>query len=309
MENDRLNYLNDILHRIDVNSDAITISFGSNEFKYHLLNIFDSDEEYDEILKVLNIIILKYTFKKLSVGFKEGEIFDLGNKKSKPLYTDCISNEDCYDIAVAVFCEVVKKLDDFIKKIIDNEYNEKQRQAWLRKIVYCACAKFLNKTGRIDYIIDSEDDEEVTYIPVSEYKLPEYITVCSDMVRGTIGIACKAPFKPEKILGYLYNVMIFRELEGRKRNSSSTKTSEYMNDKILFILKEGFVPCFNQVYTINISFNDIDDLSKILGYDSATIAGEKIFSSTPKLITDWSNRMKTYLYKYKHNILDGEGVE
>lgn len=306
MEKNRSNYLCEILHRLGDNAEKITMSFGSDEFKNQLLNMLDNDEARDEILWLLNIIVLKYTFRRVAIGFNKGEIFDYGEKKSKPLYTDCISDEECYDIAGDVYCEVVKRIDRFILNIIERGYGEKQRQAWLRKIVYCACANYLGKIGRVDFIVDSGDDEddEIIYIPISDCRTPEYTAVCTDVIRNTITVACNAPFKPEKILGYLYNVMIFKEFEGRTRNNSSQKTCEYMNDKILFLLKGEFAPAFNRIYEIELSHDDIDGLSIVLGYDTATVIGNRVFSATPKLITDWSNRMKTYLYQFKFNLLD-----
>lgn len=300
--------LHDTLQALGEDAEKVTMTFGSDDFKFKLLSMLDSEEEAEELLRLLNIIVLKHTFNRVSIGFEEGEIYKKEGKKSKPLNTSSISDQDCYDIAGEVYCEVVKRLNGFIQNIIEKEYNEKARQAWLRKIIYCACARHLNKVGKFDYIIDSEEEEnEITYIPVSDFKSPEYIAVCNDIIKNTITIACDAPFKPEKILSYLYNVMIFRELEGRKKNSSAKTSCEYMNDKILFVLKENFVPNFNKIYTVELSYDDIDSLSMVLGYNSATIKGKELFSATPKHVTDWSNRMKTYIYKYRNNLLAEEG--
>lgn len=308
MDNERNAYLREILRNIGDGADKINIDFGSDEFKYKLLSMIDDASNSEYVLQLLNVIILNHTFSRISRGFKEGEIYNRGEKKSKSLNTESISAHDCYDIAGDVYCEVVKRLDTFILNVIERGYDEKARQAWLRKIIYCTCARHLNRMGKLSFIIDNDDDEdEFTYIPESTLKSPEYIAICNDIVKNTITIVCDAPFKPEKILSYLYNVIIFKEIEGRKKNSSSTTTCEYMNGKILFTLKENFVPMFNQTYAIELSYEDIDNLSSVLGYDLATLKGKELFNATPKLVTDWTNRVKTYLYKHKKNLLDEEG--
>lgn len=278
------------------------MTFGSEEFKAILLGTLDGSVSSDEAMKVLYDIIMKYTHNRIARGFYYGK----GNEKMLVTYN--ILPEDADDIAVDVFCDVVKSLDSFISNIVDKNYSEKQRQAFLRKIVLAKCARFLNKNGLTDNIIDTEDDEEeITITPVSEYRTPEYIAVCNDVIKNTITIVCDAPFKPEKILGYLYNVVIFSTIDGRNKNSSSKTTIEYMNDKILFVLKENFVPMFNGTYSMELSYEDIDSLSDVLGYDSATIKGKEIFAATAKHITDWTNRMKTYIYKYRRELLDEKG--
>ena len=283
------------------------MTFGSDELKYMLLNMVDG-ETRDNVLMLLYEIIERYALHKISSGFKDGEIYSCGDKKSKPLYTESIPLEDRKDIAGDIFCDVIKKLDDFIENISNNDFNEKQRQAWLRKIVYCKCASYLRKVGKIDYIIDTGiENEEVAYIPVSACKSPEYIALCNDIIRNTIIVACNAPFKPEKIMAYLYNISIFKEIEGRKVNALSSKTCDYMNNKKLFVLKREYPKMFNELYTLCITEKEIEPLSDELGYDEPTIKGNELFLATPKLIADWSNRMKTYIYKAKYNILDDGG--
>lgn len=282
------------------------MTFGSDELKYILLNMLDG-ETRDDVLILLYDIIEGYTLHKISTGFKEGEIYSRGEKKSKSLYTETIFLEDRKDIAGDVFCDVIKCLDVFIANISSGNFDEKQRQAWLRKIVYCRCANYLRKMGKIDYIIDTDaESEEITYIPLSECKSPEYIAVCNDLIRNTVVVACNAPFKPEKKLAYLYNITIFKELEGRKINASSNKTCDHMNNRKLFVLKKEYPQMFNKLYTLVLTEDELEPLSVELGYSEPTLKGSKMFFATPKTIADWSNRMKTYIYKFKYKILDEE---
>ena len=142
--------LREALQALGDGAEKVTMTFGSDDFKYKLLSMLDSEE---------NVIILKHTFNRVAVGFEEGAIYIKGDKKSKPLNTSYISEQDCYDIAGDVYCEVVKRLNGFVQNITEKNYNEKARQAWLRQIIYCTCARHLNKVGKFDYIIDSDDEE------------------------------------------------------------------------------------------------------------------------------------------------------
>ena len=292
--------------------------FGSEKFKYILLSMVESrcdKDKADEILVLLHDIVVTYTMRKIPVGFAEGEIFDFSSDedddtaskglKSKPLYSNKINTADYEDIAEDVFCSVIKGLDKFILNLYKAEYTEQRRQAWLRKIVYCTCARYLNQLGRFDFVIDSEENG-LQYIPMSTSKSPEFIAENAEIIQQTIQLVCKAPFKPEKILAYFYNTMIFRVIENRNKNGTSTATYKYMNGRQLYLLKNSFIDKFNTIYMIKISTDDLYALNEILGYNMATEKGTECFQATPKHITDWTSRVKTYVLKHKSNLLGEE---
>lgn len=285
------------------------MTFGSEEFREMLRAAVNGEITPNELNDVLYEIIKKYTFDRIRKGFSNGEVN--GKKESN---TTMIRKIDAEDIAHEVFLAIYKNLDKHIRDMLDNRYDEKESLAYLRGVVYNQCQQFFKKNYKYKYDLDSTDKDNVSSVQTVEHETPEDILEKNERlaesierIKKIINISCAAPFKPEKILSYLYHRFIFAD--EKKMNGSSKDTVEYMQYKILFSLKENFVPMFNNIHIrVELEYENVDELSDVVGYDNPTAKGREIFTANEKLVTDWSNRMKTYIYKHKNEIYNVKGM-
>lgn len=279
------------------------MQFGSEEMKELLILAYRNPSMYESAMVELHETVKAYTISKIKKGFAAGEI-DFG---SKPLTTEFIEYQDYDDIISEAFCRVVHSLERFIPNIIKNDYTPAQRQAWLRRIVYITIADHFKKKGAD---IPSLDVDEMKNRNKQEKYGEDYIfrsVRFEDLLINIVRVACKAPSKPEKIMAYIFNVIIFREISGHRQNGAAQTTSNYMNGKKLHALKDTIVILFERVFDITVTPADIRSLVVSLGDEVSTVKGNEICETTPKMVADWSNRIKTFVYKHKRIILGEEG--
>ncbi len=203
-----------------------------------------------------------------------------------------------------VLCNVFRYLDKFLKNI--EKYKEPQRQAWLRSIVYGTVAKHLRKKSK-DFLLTLfgdmyNDGEEIPHTDSNESFNLEAI------INSVLRVVCRAPSKPEKKLAYIFNVIVFHETFNRNFNGVSRFTSNFMHGKSLFTLKCEMIYLIEHIYEITVSAQDIAPLTQVVGADKPQDAGNVRCETTPKLVTDWTNRMKSYVCKFKTEIFNGEGA-
>lgn len=279
------------------------MQFGSNEMKDLLILAYNEPNMYEKAMIELHETVKAYTISKIQKGFLEGEIH-IG---SKAITTELIEYQDYDDIVGDVFCGVVLSLERFIDNITQNDYTEAQRQAWLRRIIYNTIAKYLKKKNKdLSTLsiteIKNETDEELYGNDFVFYDIK-----FEDLLRNIVRVACLAPSKPEKIMAYIFNVIIFREISGHKHNGAAQATSNYMNGKRLYVLKNSMLESFKQIFNVTITVEDIEPLVEVLGDNSPSERGKEICEVTPKKVADWSNRIKTHIFKYRTEIFGEEG--
>lgn len=258
-----------------------------------------SPAAFEKNFYIVYDVVWDYTIDRVKKGFEENE-----SKNGRPaLGLNYISKEDCEDIASEVVIAVMHSLDKFVLNI--DKYDERSRQAWLKKIVYNKFAGFIKKKPKV---------EPEKWDPTSEKSkwddIPStsniYDTLFGDeTLRLFVSCSCKAPSKPEKIICFLMNVLVFRVIAGRTQNNTSIATSEYVNGKKLFSLNRSFQKFVSSIYGIVLN-DEIEIINEKLGYEIPTQLGDCICEATPKHITDWTNRMRDYLYLHKNEIIYGE---
>lgn len=287
------------------------LQFGSEEMKSYLLRAYSFPEERNNVLRMLFDSVKMYTLYKIGTGFKAGEVpTKRKGGKCSPLCTSNISRQEYDDIVAEVYRRVLDVLDGFINNLRENKYSLKQRQAWLRTIIYYACLEYLKKQNELQYSIDEDESafDQISYRISFEENSAEEMAEEKDTVQKLIRRICLSGSKPEKLLAYIFNVLVFKEHENRLYNSSAIHTSKYMNGKILFVLKCNMVSEVRKIYEVILQASTIKSLNKSLGEETATKKGEEVCCVTPKQITDWTNRIKTYIFKYRFEIF-GEDVD
>lgn len=271
--------------------------FGSDEMKELLICACDDPAMYEKAMIEVYESVKAYTLYRIKTGFIRGEI----EQGSKGITTHTIEADEYEDIISEVFCRVVKSLDGFIKNA--NRYEPSQRQSWLRSIVYRTIADYLTERRRLvvsDELTEEEGNEKSR--ERDEFDAIHFASVLKNVVR----VVCLAPSKPEKILAYIYNVLIFRELAGRRKNGAATAASNYMNGKKLHTLKNAMVEFIDAVFGVEITPEEIKPLILALGDEYPEGRGCDICEVTPKRVADWSNRIKTYLYSLRKEFFGEE---
>lgn len=271
--------------------------FGSNEMMEQMLVAVEDEAQRNEFMCTLNETVTAYTVYRIKRGFAENEVWP----GSKPLTTDVVDEQDYDDLAKDVFCRVMVGLDKFIRNYLERGYNEKQRQSWLRRIVYNVLAGYLKRNGLIRP--EDEINEEPSEMPHirSEEKLHFEV-----MMKRFLSAVSTASKKPEKVLAFLFNGIIVRELMSRKANVSSKTTCRMINGKTLFELKNLAVKYIRFAFDIDVSDEDIAPVSACIGYDEPTEEGKRICDLTEKTVTDWTHRVKAYVFERKDWILGKE---
>ena len=276
------------------------MQFGSEEMKEVLKEMMVSPEAFEKNFYIVYDVVWKYTIDRVKKGFESNE-----SKNGRPaLGLNYISKEDCEDIASEVVIAVMHSLDKFVLNI--DKYNERSRQAWLKRIVYNKFAAFIKKKPKVEPEKWDPTSEKSKWDDVPAINNIYDALFCDETLRLFVRCACKAPSKPEKILCYLINVLVFRVIEGRTKNNTSTATSDYVNGKKLFILNHNFQKFVKLIYGIVLNDDEIGIINEKLGYEIPTQLGNCICEATPKHITDWTNRMGDYIYLHKYEIVNGE---
>lgn len=274
--------------------------FGSEEMKEFLRECYNKPEKYHEMHTELFESVKNYAKNKLSHGFDENEM----SEGSVRIETNTFKEQDIEDITSETAMQVIKSLDGFIKNIDNN--NELQRWAWIRTILYRSVIVFLKRKRKIKEIAGGE----IIETSGSGAGLADEIAERSkfeDGMRKTIRVACNAPSKPEKILAYIYNSIIYKEISGNRKNSRTKDACAFMNGKILFELKKEAIKKICNVFAIRVYESDAGPLNDSLGLYEPTDLGFKVFDETEKTVTDWSNRIKTYMYKKRNEFLETDG--
>lgn len=266
--------------------------FGSEEMKEILLDIVQNPMHIYGAADIIQDCVIRHTAKRLDRGFEADELY----KGSKALDASILDKQDGEEVINDVLKVVLTSLDDFTIAVIEHNYNELQRQAWLRRIIYNIIAKHIRQKVKELRVIDALTRQ-------SEVSSAEHnSTADAETLVSLVRVVCKAPSKPEKIMAYIYNDFIFRELTARKKNASSVTTCRFMNGKKLFALKNVIPEALRYAFGISIKKSDMEPLIKTLGDHIPTEIGEKICSVTTKEITDWSHRMRTYVFMHSSEI-------
>ena len=197
--------------------------FGSEEMKEILIDLMQNPHHYARSAMIIQDCVIMHTTKRLVSGFAPGEI----KAGSKGLSTAILSKEDGEEVINDVLRIVLTSLDSFTISIVENDYNELQRQAWLRSIIFRVIVKHMR--ARINEI--AVENRVVRHVDsYTEDRMPSMFEAT---VRDMLITACTAPSKPEKIMAYIFNDLIFREITARKKNADSSITCDYMNGKTL----------------------------------------------------------------------------
>lgn len=274
--------------------------FGSEEMKEVLKEIMTDPIAFEKNFYIVYDVVWKYTIDRVKNGFQGNE-----SKNGRPaLSLNYISKEDCEDIASEVVISVMKSLDKFVLNI--DKYDERSRQAWLKRIVYNNFAAFIKKMPKVKpkKLDPTDEKSELDNIPSPGNVFDALF--CDETLRLFVRCSCNAPSKPEKIICYLMNVLVFRVIEGRTQNNTSAATSEYVNGKSLFSLNHNLQKFVKSIYGVVLDEDEIGIINKKLGYDIPTQLGDCLCEATPKHITDWTNRMRDYLYLHRDEIIYGE---
>lgn len=274
--------------------------FGSEEMKEVLKEMMMNPIAFEKNFYIVYDVVWKYTIDRVKNGFQGNE-----SKSGRPaLSLNYISKEDCEDIASEVVISVMKSLDKFVLNI--DKYDERSRQAWLKRIVYNNFAAFIKKNSKVKPKKWDPTDEksELDNMPSTGNVFDALF--CDETLRLFVRCSCNAPSKPEKIICFLMNVLVFRVIAGRTQNNTSIATSEYVNGKRLFSLNHNFQRFVKSIYGVVLDEDEIGIINKKLGYDIPTQLGDCLCEATPKHITDWTNRMRDYLYLHRDEIIYGE---
>lgn len=271
--------------------------FGSDEMMEQMLLAVEDETVRESFVCTLEEIVCAYTFYRIKRGFAENEV-----KFGLPaLNTDVIDAQDYKDLGKDVFCRVLVGLDGFIRNYREHNFNEKQRQAWLRRIVYNVLAKHLKRNG----FIRPEDEIEVEPSETPHVRSEDRIAF-EAMMKRFLDVASGASPKPEKVLAFLFNAIIVRELMSRKSNSSAKTTCHIMNGKTLFELKNLAIKYICVAFDIDVSDEDIEPVSSCVGHTEPTEIGMMVCDLTEKTVTDWTHRVKAYVFERKDLILGKE---
>lgn len=271
--------------------------FGSNEMMEQMLLALEDESKREEFMCMLDETVCAYTTYRIKRGFVESEVW----RGSKALRTDVIDPQDYKDLGKDVFCRVIVGLDNFIRNYKEKGYNEKQRQAWLRRIVYNVLAKHLKRCGFIRPEDEITEEPSETPSAATEDRLH-----LESLMKRFLAVACGASQMPEKILAFLFNGVILKELMARKTNSSAKTTCSLMNGKTLFELKNLAVKYIRLAFDIDVSDEDIAPVCAAVGYDEPTEQGKRVCGLTEKTVTDWTHRVRTYVFERREMILGKE---
>ncbi len=279
------------------------MQFGSEEMKEMLIQAYTQPDKYQQIMEEVYESVKAHTLERLTSGFKEDEL-EYG---SKPITTSNIQYYEYDDIVNEVFCRVVCSLEAFILNELRKGHTEAQRQAWLRRIIYVTFADYYKKKRRCVPTVSFVDITDEYGNELYNTDDPFYEDMYEKKMKNFVRIACLAPSKPEKILTYFFNSIIFLELTGHKKNGAAKLTCNYMNGKSLYELKQSMLMWFEYKFNIHITSAEISPLEIALGGDIPTKKGMEICDITPQTVSDWSNRIKTYVFKHKNEFFDEEG--
>jgi len=276
--------------------------FGSDEMKELLLRAQEDETVYDIAMAELFQSVRSYTLSKLRLGVRYGKD-DLNNDSET---APKLNEDDCEDIVGEVLCNVLKSLDKFINNLKNESYCEAQRQAWLKAIVYNTISAFFRKRYR-QYInpVDFKDYMDLNYMFITDHGSVDYITL-DETLKKIVKIACGINSKPEKILTFLFNTIIFREISGHQKNGSAKLTVEFMNGKSMYDLRNALIQLTDMVYGVALTEDEIAPLTTAFGNEMPTEKGSTICEISMKTVADWSNRIKTHLFKYKDEIFGEE---
>lgn len=277
--------------------------FGSDEMRNLLIRSLNEPAIYQDVMDQVYESVKAYTLDKIKEGFKSGEVAF----ESKPISTEIIEFQDYGDIINDVMCRVICSLDKFIINIMQKDYTEAQRQAWLRRIIYNSLASYLSKKGKTISPLNETELKKYSDEKIPDTRFGFYDVHLESTLKAILKIACGAPSKPEKVMAYIFNAIIFREISGHEKRGAAKATGKYMYGKQLYALKNSMLHAFKQVFDVRITNEDIKPLSDIVGIIGPTQAGKAIFMASPKMVSDWTNRIKTHVFKYKAQIYGEEG--
>ncbi len=262
--------------------------FGSEEMKEILKDMMASPALYDKNIPLLYDVVYQYTKKRVKKGFE-------ATNGLAAISMNDLNDADCEDIAEEVMDAVTKSLESFVANI--DHYDARSRQAWLKKIVYVKFVRYIQKTQK--FKMGKEDETQTVTGTEDEILFKETLSL---VVKRSL----EAPSKPEKILCFLINVLVFRVLEKKRQNNPSVSTSEYISGKTLFHLHSQFKQYIRSIYGVILDDEITQKMDDMVGKDAPTTVGTRICMATAKTITDWTNRMKGYLYSFKDEIVSGE---
>ena len=170
--------------------------FGSDEMKEFLRAQYKNPGKCQEMNDKIYEVVRNYAKVKFAEGFKPNEV----GKGSKALETRGIAEHVFNTIVNETVVQVLLHLDGFMINI--DKYNEKQRSAWLRSILYTSAAKFLRKKEKIKQTLMGEAINNLDCGRNMEQTIEDRLKFETGM-RKFMQIVCNAPSKPEKILAYL----------------------------------------------------------------------------------------------------------
>ncbi len=268
--------------------------FGSEEMKDLLIRSTTDPTVYDQAMEELYNSIIHYCKGKLKTGFEPNEI----RPGSKPLTGHNLSDADVDDVIGKVMLAVKTSLDGFILNAKNGVYaHEAQRQSWLRTILYRQLARFYEeeKIARLNGLSLEAYYEAYGHDLVGS--TDDFLgKECN--IKEVVELACMASPMPEKVMAFLYNTVIFREFFGKTLNGPAKVTSNYMNNKRLYTLKEKLKEAIYVLYEVALTSKETLPLEVTLGKAEPTDKGMEKCSIDSKTVSDWSNRVKTYVFKH-----------
>ena len=270
--------------------------FGSDEMYNELKQaVYGETDDYDKIYQDLFECIKIYTVNRLKKGFRINEVKARGVTR-KDLDTSEIHSSDYDDIVIDVFDRVFKYLDRFVNNCEREHYIAPQRQSWLRLQIHSACVDYLKNKIKFSPPTDIEDKG-----PKADERMLEFHELLKDVIHS---VCTYKTDMPEKIMAYIFNVVIFKEYGERRENASAKTTLLFMNGKTMFVLKNEMCIYIYDIFYLKLNSEDISSIVKIVGDKAPTEAGNKICNITTKKITDWTNRIKTHVIKelYKKGV-------
>lgn len=277
------------------------MNFGSDEFKELIIQAYNNPQMYREFMSQLYAVVKEYTEKKLDVGFQPDQL----GKGSKGLCTQYILKKDYDDIVQNVFFNVTRNFDKFVIKM--DMYTEAQRQAWLRVIVYRCTADYIKKSMAGNVSGDSMSPDALMTDPFGiDGHMMDYET--AEILRKMIRVVTSFRSKPQKIMAFVYNAVIFFHISGHKKNCDAIATCNFMNEKSYHRLKELMIKLIEILFRLKLSNDDIMPLPDILGSDFPTERGMEVCNVTEKDVTDWTNRIRTKLFMFREAIYGKEDI-
>ena len=268
--------------------------FGSNEMLELLMMAREKNFNDAYTSMELSECLKTYTYSKINKGFAKHEI-----KPNSPEIFACSVEPDEYDDVVSeVKIKVLDHLGVFLDNAEKNKYSVAQRQFWLKeKVFYCLLNYLKKREKTFNPAANPDDCDKIR----DNHNLNDSLYF-SDTMRRIVTLACNVNGKPEKILAYILNKVIFSELMQTNLNGVSTRVSTLMDGKTIFEIKNIVLDCIQKMYDIHL-YDELKPIIDKVGDDAASDLGKKICHVTANDISNWTNRMKDHMMLHKAEFL------